>query len=230
MRLARLALTRSSDCAAAWTVLADSTDDTQRAIPLYREAMAAAERALGADAFARHDGRFWAIEATRPYMAARLGLAECLDAAGNFGEAMTHYDGMLTLNPADDQLVRRSYLIALLDAGRVNDALTLVERFAADDSPAWLLAGALVLFRCEGSSDAAHARMNRALERNRHLAGVLAGTREVPETFPDATDIMPGSVEEAGQAVLWQLDAWEETPGAIEWMLARERARGRSRS
>jgi tetratricopeptide (TPR) repeat protein len=229
LRLARRALARSRDCAEAWTVLADNTADIDRAIPLYREAVAAAERTLGPEIFEQQRGRFWAVEATRAYMRARRGLAECLDTAGNFGEAVTHYDAMLALNPADDQRVRHSYLIALLGAGRTADAVALIDRFPADDSPAWLLAGALALFRCEGNSDAAHHRMDRALDSNRHLAAVLAGTRDVPESADDGAEPLPGSVEEAGQAVLWQLDAWEETPGAIEWMLARYRARGRGR-
>jgi hypothetical protein len=71
--------------------------------------------------------------------------------------------------------------------------------------------------------------MDHALERNRHLAAVLAGTRDVPDLSPGMTEVIPGSVEEAAGAVLWQLDAWEETPGAIEWMLARYRQRGRAR-
>jgi tetratricopeptide (TPR) repeat protein len=226
-RLARQALALSQDCSDAWSVLADRARDLERAIDLYRKAMAAGERRIGPERFANDAGRFWTVAETRPYMRARLGLAECLDASGNFGEALTHYEALLRLNAADDQGVRQSYLLCLLEAGRVSDALALIDRFKSDDGAEWLFASALVSFRCEGASDVARGRLDRAIRSNPHVAPLLIGTRDIPPV-PDV--YRQGSVEEAAACAEWLLEVWHETPGAIEWLIARARHSKRATS
>jgi hypothetical protein len=79
VRLAKEALALSADCADAYVLLAEETARTpQEAAVLYTQGVAAGERALGEAAFEDDAGMFWGILETRPYMRARLGLAQAL--------------------------------------------------------------------------------------------------------------------------------------------------------
>ena len=55
--------------------------------------------AIGADRFASLRGEFWGHLETRPYMRARLGLAQALRDLGRDDEAVAHYRALLELNP-----------------------------------------------------------------------------------------------------------------------------------
>lgn len=80
--------------------------------------MVAGERTLGPNVFVEEVGHFWGIVRTRPYMRARFGLAQCLEALDRREEAIEHYREFVRLNAGDNQGVRHSVLAALLLAGR----------------------------------------------------------------------------------------------------------------
>jgi tetratricopeptide (TPR) repeat protein len=157
IQLARRALAIHPDCADAWSALGSRAIDLDRALQRFREAVAAGERAMGPEAFAANAGHFWEAVETRPYMRARIALADCLEAAGAVDDAATQYWDMLRLNPADNQAVRHRLLECLVDQQRDADAHALVEQFKDDESPDWKYAAALVAFRREGDSVAARA-------------------------------------------------------------------------
>src|SRR5205823_8156418 len=110
VELAQKALALSADCADAYTVLSRFVNDGRKSRELLEEGLAAAERTLGAGVLTKSVGHFWGIAETRPYMRARLALAECLWAIGCQSEAVEHLFALLRLNPADNQAVR--YLLA----------------------------------------------------------------------------------------------------------------------
>jgi tetratricopeptide (TPR) repeat protein len=74
---------------------------SNEAIDLYRQGVAAGEKALGKRAFRDDVGHFWGLMAP-PYMRARQGLAEALWKYGERDEAVAHYQDMLRLNPNDN--------------------------------------------------------------------------------------------------------------------------------
>jgi hypothetical protein len=77
--LARHALEISKDCADAYVLLAEeAAKSLEEAKNLYEQGVKAGERALGPQVFEEEAGYFWGIIETRPYMRARLGLAQCL--------------------------------------------------------------------------------------------------------------------------------------------------------
>lgn len=77
VKLARQALEISPDCADAYVLLAEETARTpEEALDLYTKGVAAGERALGKKYFEENAGHFWGLLETRPYMRARLGLAQ----------------------------------------------------------------------------------------------------------------------------------------------------------
>ena len=69
---------------------------------------------------------------------------------------------------------------------------------------------------------------------HRHVAAFLIGTRDIPAP---PSSYRPESVDEAAICADWMVDAWQDTPGAVAWLVGRELAprgergavRGRSR-
>jgi tetratricopeptide (TPR) repeat protein len=220
--LARKALELSADCADAYVVLAEESFAPETARNHYQQGVQAGERALGPDVFTQHAGHFWDIIGTRPYMRARLGLAQSLDDVGRIDEAIQHYHELLRLNSNDSQGVRYALLSVLLDEGRAAEALVLIGRFD-EESALWCYGRALALFQREGDSAAAREALRTAVRVNRHVPQFLTEEAGGPELEP--TDYAPGSREEAVICDSDLGDAWEATPGAIDWV--RKQAPGR---
>lgn len=218
LQLARRALELFPDCADAYVLLAEQAGDPARACELYAAGVAAGARALGPGPFDEHVGRFWQIVATRPYMRARLGLAQCLEDLGRVDEALPHYRELLRLNPNDNQGVRDVLLAALLSTGRDDEAGELLARYDDDASALWRYGWALWTFRREGDGPAARARLREAVRTNRHAARYLAGRRRWSGPLPDAYAL--GSEEEAVLCAAQLGPAWQATPGAAQWLLA----------
>jgi tetratricopeptide (TPR) repeat protein len=221
VQLARRALLISADCADAYVLLAEHAGDDERARELYAAGVAAGERALGPHAFEEDVGRFWGIVATRPYMRARFGLAQCLEDLGRRDEALEHYRELLRLNPDDNQGVRAVLLPALLSAGLDEEAGELLARYEQDPSALWRYGQALWTFRREGDSRPARERLREAVRANRHVPRYLAGRAEWPHAVPSAYAF--GSEEEAVLCALQLGEAWRGTPGAARWLEAERR-------
>lgn len=213
--LAQQALELSADCADAYTVLARIVSDARQALMLLEQGLAAAERTLGPHGLTEFRGHFWIAHETRPYMRARLALAECLWAIGRRDDAVSHLSEMLRLNPGDHQGLR--YLLAahLLELDRDSDFDRLIEQY--DEPTAFLLFSRVLReFRRSGGSRESLKLLAQARAANKHIVPQLlhgsppAG--ELPEGFS------PGQTDEA---ILYLADfggGWRQTPGAITWL------------
>src|SRR5439155_26746212 len=96
------------------------------------------------------EGQFWEHLETRPYMRARLALAQTLQELGRQEEAFDHYRELLRLNPNDNQSVRYLLLPALLEHGRGDEADRLLSEYDGDLQAMWPYAQALRTFQVEG--------------------------------------------------------------------------------
>jgi len=222
VQLARKALELSADCADAYVVLAEQTSDLARARDWYAQGVAAGERALGARTFAEQAGSFWGLITTRPYMRARLGLAQCLEQLGKPNEAIAHYQELLRLNPNDNQGVRDLLFPALLTAGRDEEAGVLLRQYEDDATALWHYGWALWAFRREGDSPAARDRLRLALRANRRVPKYLSGEEDWRDRA--ITSYALGSDEEAVVCARALDDAWRGTPGAQQWLASRVQA------
>lgn len=216
VRLARKALEICPDCADAYVLLAAHSTNLREALELYEQGVAAGERALGKKAFQEYEGHFWGFLETRPYMRARLGLAQCLWESGRRDEAVEHYEAMLRLNPNDNQGVRYVLAACLLDLNRQERLEQLLEEYDEDASAEWAYTKALVAFRKEGDSPKARKLLAKAVKVNKHVPAYLLGNKTIPAERPEYVTL-GGQDEAIGYAGDF-LSGWRATPGALGWL------------
>lgn len=220
-KLARQALAISPDCADAYNVLAETeATSLEEACDFYHNGVAAGARGLGEDFFAANKGHFWGMIETRPYMRARLGLADCLWAMGRQQESISHCEALLDLNPNDNQGVRDILLSRYLIIGNDEGAARLYQHYPDDWSAAFLWSRVLLDFR-RGDPAAAKASMKVAMKCNPHVAAFFAGKTKLPAELPEGYS--PGDRDEAALYVAAFAQAWMASPGAMEWLIGRLR-------
>jgi len=214
--LAHKALQISPDCVDAYVLLAETEKDPQEARRLYEHGVQAGERAIGPETFAEHAGHFWGILETRPYMRARLGLAQALWYLDERQEAIEHLQAMLTLNPGDNQGVR--YLLANWLTATGDDVALgeLLAQYPDEWSAPWAYTRALQTFRVKGAGKAAEAALKQALEVNPFVPLYLLGIDRLPKHLPEYYS--PGERNEAVVYMMEGADGWLETRGALEWL------------
>ncbi|WP_435005442.1 DUF7309 domain-containing protein [Tundrisphaera lichenicola] len=219
--LARQALAASPDCAEAYFLLADHAKTRKEALGLLEQAVEAAGKALGPGFFEEAEGHFWGILETRPYMRARLGLAEALWSAGRRNEAAEHLAEMLRLNPGDNQGVR--YILAswLLSLDRLDELETLLSAYD-EDSTTWAYTRALCSFRRIGDSPTSRKLLQAAKKSNKHVPDYILGRKSLPPESPQLYS--PGDSDDAILYVASNLSAWKSTPGSISWLRAKSKA------
>ena len=214
--LARRALGIDPDCVDAHAMLGDLSRNPQEAIGHYEAALAAGERALGAGAFERDAGQFWGLLETRPYMRARLSLAQALWALGRRDEAIGHHLELLRLNPNDNQGVRYLLTPALIEQGRDDEARAVLARYPDDGSAAFAFDAALLAFRREGEGPGSKKALTAAKKVNKHVPAYLTGAKVIPVHLPEAIGF--GDESEAIDYAAAHLRAWKDTPGALDWL------------
>lgn len=215
-KLARQAISISSDCADAYVLLAEASKDIAQARSYYEQAVQAGERALGEEVFREDVGEFWGMLETRPYMRARLGLAEVLWEMDERQEAIAHAKELLRLNPDDNQGVR--YILAnwLLAVGDDDSLTPLLAQYPDEGSAQWAYTTALHTFRQSGAGRKADKAIKKALEANPFVPLYLLGLKPPPEHMPEYYGI--GDESEAVVYIFDSVEGWVETDGALEWL------------
>ena len=217
VQLVRKALEICPDCADAYVLLAERSSDIEQARDYYAEGMAAGERVLGEEFFQEDSGHFWGILQTRPYMRARLGLAQCLEELGDINEAVRHYRELLRLNPNDNQGVRHMLLPCLLEMNADDEVSELLKKNKGDEVLAsWCYTRALLTFRQKGDITIARKHLRKAIDVNKYVPKYLLEYEEMPDFLPSGYS--PGSEGEAVICVFELADVWQQTEGAMEWL------------
>jgi tetratricopeptide (TPR) repeat protein len=223
IKRARQALEASPDCADAWVILAENASTSDLALERYEQGVAAGVRAIGAERFEELRGEFWGHLDTRPYMRARLGLAQTLRDLGRLEEALTHYRALLRLNPNDNQGVRYLLVVALLELNRDAEVGALLDESSDDIQALWPYARVLWLFRTDGDTARARAALDAARRVNPHVVKYLINPDSVPFDRPPHFSI--GSKDEAAYVVEQLGPAYSTTAGATSWLRSQTRKR-----
>ncbi len=219
--LAREALALSADCSEAYVLLAEAARTRKEAIVLLQQAVDAEARVLGPELFRHAAGHFWAITETRPYMRARVALAEALWESGRREEATGHLLALLDLNPGDNQGLRYTLAGWLLNLDRLDELDLLLGRFD-EDSTTWAFTRALASFRRKGDAPASRKLLQAARKANKHVVPYLLGQQPLPSAQPPYYS--PGDEDDAILYVGSHLGAWKSAPGAVAWVRSKVKA------
>lgn len=220
--LARRAIEISGDCADAYVLLAEATTSPEERATLYASGVEAGKRALGEEFFAEDLEHPWGRLEARPFLRAMEGVAETHAELGRVDRAIATYRELLRLNPDDNQGNSYSLLPLLIVAGHDEEAEELVAEYGDDSDEAWAYARALLAYRKHGDAPESRKRLRKAIARNPHVRTCLLekGRDDRPPTGTVAEDR-----EEAFLSASHLQRAWDETPGALEWLETEGRAR-----
>ncbi|MFA5291899.1 MAG: tetratricopeptide repeat protein [Phycisphaerae bacterium] len=215
IQLVKKALEICPDCVDAYVILAEACSDPKEAGELYAKGVAAGEKLLGKQFFNEEAGHFWGILQTRPYMRARLGLAQTFEETGHLDNAIEHYQEMLRLNPNDNQGVRELLLVCLLETKRIEEAEALLKKYKESRMAMWNYSKALLTFIQKGDSATARKQLKNALKVNPYAAKYLLDDEPLPP-LPESYGL--GTEEEGINCAAILQSAWESTPEALDWM------------
>ncbi len=216
-KMALDALRISRDCVDAFVILAQDVAATDKqAGEFYRMGVEQGEKALGEKYFSDNAGHFWGLHETRPYMRARVGLAQCLWQEGQRDECIEHCREMLKLNPGDNQGIRYLLMPYLLEKGRDGEARELMIQYGNEPSASWSYSAVLLAFRKEGASADSNGLLDRAIKVNPHVPDFLLGRKKMPEELPGFYS--PHEESEAVFYVSGNESAWKKTSGALDWL------------
>lgn len=215
IKLLREALRICPDCADAFVMLAEQSNEVESAREWFLRGLAAAERTMDRETFDEHVGNFWGVLETRPYMRARFGLGQCCEATGELDHALAHYEELLRLSPQDNQGVRYRLAICLLKTRNVKRLEELLNGF--DDATAyWKYLRALAAFAKSGDAPSSRAALAEARKANRHVSRYLLDGDLLPAEAPPMYRL--GSDEEAAAVASDLIDIWRSTRGATSWL------------
>ena len=203
----------------AWLLMMSHTPplSADEEIGTLRKIVAGAEERLGKQAFKDYAGHFWGYHETRPYMRARAALADALHRAGRIESAAGEVEGMLELNPGDNQGLRYRLLAFYLAVGRMDDTRGLFARYPDEFDYNTVFAWSKVLERfLSGKPEEALEELAVALKQNAFTKAYLLGHRKLPKNPPDS--YAPGSKEEAACFAADLQLAWNAHPTAKKWL------------
>jgi tetratricopeptide (TPR) repeat protein len=216
LRLAHRALEISPDCTEAYLVLAYETETLEDAQEWLEKAVQAGERTIGQNFIEEKKGSLWYWREARPYLRARDGLAENLEALGREEEALAQYTALLSLNEEDHQGARYQALRLLLQLKRDMDAKVMIEKYEEDGSAVWAYSSVLLTYRQKGEQASSRQALKKAIQINPYVPAYLIGAKPLPAEEPEAIGF--GDDSEAIQYVLDHYPIWWSTPGAVDWL------------
>jgi len=174
-----------------------------------------AEERFGADYMEENSGHFWGMVETRPYMRARQSLVLALEQSGQIEEAIAECEGMLELNPGDNQGIRDLLRGYYLQVGNVEGVRRLNKEYP--ETVCAICAWSMVLERwLSGKPKEAAKHARAAHKRNPHVAAYLSGKTKVPGEVPEF--FSPGDINEAVGCAQLLGPGWKQHPEAIEWL------------
>jgi len=213
-KLAEQALKLDPDCVDAMVIRAQSRKlSMDEYIAELRAAVKAGERALGEERFRKDRGHFWGLLETRPYMRARRELAMALAADDKLRDAADAFEGMLDLNPNDNQGVRDYLLGIYLALNDLDGAASLFRQYEEDGSAVFAWGRVFLLMLLGERAEAAKA-LETAFLVNPWPAKVFFGSQ--PPQDPPSWGI--GDEDEGEHAAVALLPAVVEHPDVLVWI------------
>lgn len=194
-KLARKAIKIDPVCLDAYIYLGDTEKSEKKRLEIYEKATVIGEAYFGEAYFEENKGHFWGLTETRPYMRAKMALAESLMRHKYLEKAAEEYFDMLELNPHDNQGVRYLLLPLLFVFEDYESLNHLLGAYIEDASPEWLFAQAFHEFISKGATPKAESLLKRAHNSNKFVIKYLLQQNKITN-IPHGPQL-PGGAEEA---------------------------------
>lgn len=216
-KLAKEALKLDPENVRALNYLADEERIAESALKLYQRAMESGKKRLGERFFRENKGHFWGLIESRPYMAAKLGFAHCLEDLEWNDEAINEYNELIKLNPADNQGVRYALGSLLLFTRKYKQFAELHKKYSDEESTFWLFNYALYLFATLGPSEKANEALYNANEANPYVIDFMTQRKKMKQD-PQGY-YSPGEENEAAYYLMDNFRAWVDVEGTLDWLM-----------
>ena len=214
--LVKQALELDPNNADAYSYLASVHKDIDQAIVLYKKAIKAGLDTLGMEFLKENKGHFWGMLETRPYMRAKVGLADCFYAKKEVDEAIAIYEEMLELNPNDNQGIRYLLSTLLLSKTDLSGFENFIQKMEEENCAVWNYNIALYAFKKSGRTAKSENLLLQAYNNNPFVIDYLLGNKRMPKQQPQYIGI--GDENEAIAYVNGAWAIWEKTSDAFEWL------------
>ncbi|MBE3518893.1 MAG: SEC-C domain-containing protein [Firmicutes bacterium] len=216
VKLAKEALSVYANCADAYTILAGFEDNPEKKRSLLERACEVGKAALEDEGIVIGEEQrdLWSVLPGRPYLRAKLALANFLYETGEKREALSLYEEILRLNPGDNQGVRHILIALYLELGVLEEVRKFL-RERRDDFPSWDYAEAYLIYREKGDCPAARGALRRGFYKNPRIARYLLGEERLPEHLPESS--AAGSDEEAQIISSLIMPYWRPTAAETSW-------------
>jgi len=215
VRLCAQALELDPFCVDAQVILARLVHDVDAEFLLALKCIIIThENHLGEEYMQGNRGHFWGILETRPYMRARMTLVHGLDTMGFPELAAREAEGMLELNPGDNQGVRDPLRAMYLTLGWLDKLDELNKTYSESGMVMadWSRVFGLFL---RGKIDKAEKAARTAHQSNPHAIDYFSGRKKIPDDIPDCYALY--SKDEAIIGAYTFSQAFEEHPEFQKW-------------
>ena len=217
-KLAKDALKLDPDNIRALNFLAEHEKSPEGSLKFYQKALESGKKQLGETFFTKNKGKFWLMYETRPYMAAKLGFAHCLEALDWKDEAVKEYNEMLELNPDDNQGVRYMLASLLLNTGKYKQYFELYKKFKDEKSTFWLFNYALYLFATEKATPRANNALLLANKGNPYVIDFMTQRKQMTKNLQG--HYSPGDQNEATYYLMDNFRAWMNIENTLDWLFS----------
>lgn len=214
-RLAQEALKRYPNLPDAYIILGEETANPAHAKAYFKKGIEAGEKELGAAFFKKHEGFFWGLAETRPYMRAKYNYAELCWYTGDTAEARKHLEELLKLQPEDSLGARYLLSAVLLLTGALKEAEQLLQAYS-ERTAAFEFDRMILAYKQQGFTAKLKMLYRNAQHANRHIPEYLLGMKRVPAGIPEAYS--PGDQNEAIAYVVSHALVWAKLQDLIQWM------------
>ncbi len=211
-----LALNLNPDCIEAYEFLGSVQSRIESALTYFEKGVNIGKRIFGDNYLKKHRSHFWGLHETRPYMRCLLEYADCLYKLGKKNLSVSIMEEMILLNPNDNQGVRDQLMLHLIELNEFEKFKTYSELYKGDFGANAFFNQALYSFKTEGENEKSDKLLKEAIKENKFVLPMIISSK-VQTNYPDTYGI--GSKEEAKYYSVFAQRIWQQTPGAVKWMM-----------
>lgn len=216
-----IALNLNPDCIEAYEFMGTVQSRIDSALSYFEKGVNIGKRIFGGNYLEKHKGHFWGLHETRPYMRCMYQYADCLYKSERKDSCIFVLEEMIELNPNDNQGVRDQLLLYLLEQNEFEKFGRYNRLFNEDGGAYTNFNNALYSFKNTGESDISYDLLKTAIEENKYVLPMLISSKlqtELPDSYGS------GDKNEAKYYSVFAQRIWQQTPGAVKWLMKHRHA------